>query len=67
VFVSPSAIARVMLATWLYRLRHPDVVSVGFFGGISPFLVPALAAAAWFGTYHGVSRRVSTRQNSEAQ
>ncbi len=37
VFVFPSAIARVSLATWLYRLHHPDVVSVGFFGGISPF------------------------------
>ncbi|HVN32957.1 MAG TPA: hypothetical protein VMT45_13330 [Thermoanaerobaculaceae bacterium] len=65
VFVIPSAIARVFLATWLYRLRHPDVVSVGFFGGISPFLVPALAAVAWLATYHMVARRVGTTRGSE--
>ncbi len=67
VFVFPSAIARVSLATWLYRLHHPDVVSVGFFGGISPVLVPALAAAAWFATYRTVARRVGAREGGEPQ
>ena len=51
VLVVPTQVARVVIGTWLYQLRNPSVISVGFWGGASPLLVPVLAAAVWFIVY----------------
>jgi hypothetical protein len=57
--VFPSVAARVLISTLICRLVDPEVMSVGFFGGVSPFLVPVLAAAAWLVVYHRVSTRIA--------
>lgn len=49
--VLPTQIARVLIGTWLYRFSNPSIVSVGFWGGASPLLVPAIVAVFWFIVY----------------
>ena len=49
--VVPTQFARVVIGTWLYQIRNPAIISVGFWGGVSPLLVPALVAVCWFLVY----------------
>jgi hypothetical protein len=49
--VLPTHIARVLIGTWLYRFSNPSIISVGFWGGASPLLVPAILALCWFIVY----------------
>ena len=55
--VLPTHAARVLIGTLLYqRTTHPTVVSVGFWGGSAPLVVPLVVAIVCSVVYIVVSR-----------
>jgi hypothetical protein len=56
VFVIPTEAARVLIGTALYRIQNPTVVSVGFWGGWAPFIVPVVAAVCWLAVFARANR-----------
>jgi lysylphosphatidylglycerol synthetase-like protein (DUF2156 family) len=52
-----TQIARVMIGTWIYqRTTHPTVLSVGFWGGSAPLVVPAVVAMFCYLVYALIRR-----------
>ena len=49
--VVPTQFARVAIGTLLYKIHNPEVISVGFWGGYSPVIVPLFAALVWVVAY----------------
>jgi hypothetical protein len=55
--VIPTHVARVLIGTWLYQqTTHPTIISVGFWGGSAPVVIPVLAAFSCY-LLHAVIKR----------
>jgi hypothetical protein len=56
VFVIPTHVARALIGTMLYQIQSRTIVSVGFWGGSAPFLVPLVAAVCWLAVFVRANR-----------
>ena len=56
VLVIPTHVARVLIGTLLYRIQNPTIISVGFWGGWAPLLIPVIAAVCWLAAFACANR-----------